>query len=134
MLKKVRVVGMDQTTVTLEGTLEILNPNDRDRRFSGYRFQLDVEGQRLLTGESNRPFDIPALESASITVPAVIRFQDLLTLNRKGLLTRDLNYLLFGTVFLDSWMGNLSLPFAYEDTLNLPDLLREKTRLFLQGL
>ncbi len=133
-LKSVRLVEIDESAVTLEGTLEIKNPNDLATKFSGYQYQLDVEGQRLSTGKSDHPFQIPALSSVSLTIPATVLLEDLTELGKKGIFNRDLVYVLKGTATLDSWLGKIPLPFSYQDTINLTDLIREKTRQFLQGL
>ncbi len=133
-LKTVHILEIDQSSVTLEGTLEIKNPNDLGTKFSGYQYQLDVEGQRLSTGESKQPFQIPALSTVTLTIPATVLFEDLMALGKKGIFNRDLIYVLKGTAILDSWLGKIPLPFSYQDTINLSDLLREKTRRFLQGL
>ena len=133
-LKDVQILDIDQSTLTLEGTLEIKNPNDLATKFSGYQYQLDVEGQRLSTGESNHPFQIPALSTVTLTVPATVLLEDLLALGKKGIFNRDLVYVLKGTAFLDSWLGKIPLPFSYQDTINLSDLIREKTKQFLRGL
>jgi LEA14-like dessication related protein len=132
-LKTVHILGIDQSAVTLEGTLEIKNPNDLSTRFSGFQYQFEVEGQRLSTGESSQPFQIPALKTVLIAIPATILFEDLFALGKKGILNRDLMYVLKGTAILDTWLGKIPLPFSYQGTLNLSDLLREKTRQFLQG-
>jgi LEA14-like dessication related protein len=133
-LKTVRILEIDRSSVSLEGTLEIKNPNDLGTKFSGYQYQLDVEGQRLTSGESNQPFQIPALGTVTIAIPATILFEDLMALGNKGILNRDLIYVLKGTATLDTWLGKIPLPFSYQDTINLSDLLREQTRRFLQGL
>ncbi len=133
-LKQVRILGLDQSAVDLEGTLEIKNPNDLAARFSGYDYQLDVEGQRLTTGNSRQPFQIPALGTVTMAVPATVLFDDLFAVARKGVFARDLVYVLKGTVVLDSFLGKIPLPFSYQDTINLSELLREKTHQFFQGL
>jgi len=130
-LKKVRITQINPEAVVLEGTLEIFNPNDLGLRFSGYDYQLTVEGQRLITGESDRPFEIGAQKSSIITLPAVIRFADLSALLEKDLFTRDIAYLLSGTVHLKSWIGTFDFPFSNQGTFNLSDLMREKAREFL---
>ena len=133
-LKKVQIIGMDQKTFSLEGTLEINNPNDLRSRFSGYQYRFDVEGQRLASGVSDRAFEVPALGTFSITVPATIQLEALQDLSQKEPFTRNLSYLLSGKVYLNSWLGKTSLPFSFEGSFNLADFLREKTRQFLQGL
>ncbi|MEW6186007.1 MAG: LEA type 2 family protein [Thermodesulfobacteriota bacterium] len=133
-LQDVNIVGMDRETLDLEGVLKIRNPNDLGAKFSGYQFQLEVEGQRLSQGESNRPFQIPASGAVTLAIPATVLWDDLLAVGRKGILGRDLVYVLKGTAFLDSILGKIPVPFSHQDTFNLADLLREKTRRFFQGL
>jgi LEA14-like dessication related protein len=132
-LKTVHILEIDQSSITLEGTLKIKNPNDLGTRFSGYQYQLDVDGQRLTTGESKQPFQIPALSTITLTIPATLFFEDLMALGKKGIFNRDLIYVLKGTAILESWLGKVPLPFSYQGTINLSDLLREKTRQFLLG-
>ncbi|MBI5605487.1 MAG: LEA type 2 family protein [Deltaproteobacteria bacterium] len=133
-LKRVRILDINQEAFSFEGVIEVSNPNDMSSRFSGYQYRLDVEGQRLATGESDQPFEVPAFGTFTIAVPATIRFQDLQALGKKDPFNRDLVYLLTGKVLLNSWLGKMSLPFSFEGTFNLADLLVEKTRRFLQGL
>jgi LEA14-like dessication related protein len=133
-LKTVHILEIDQSSVTLEGTLEIKNPNDLGTKFSGYQYQLDVDGQRVSTGESKQPFQIPALSTITLTIPATLLFEDLMALEKRGIFNRDLIYVLKGTATLDTWLGKIPLPFSYQDTINISDLLRENTRRFLQGL
>ena len=133
-LKKVQIIGMDQKTVSLEGTLEISNPNDLSSRFSGYQYGFDVEGRRLAAGESDRAFEVPAQGTFPIVVPATIQLEALQALSQKDPFNRDLSYLLSGKAYLNSWLGKIPLPFSFEGTFNLSDFLREKTRRFLQGL
>jgi LEA14-like dessication related protein len=132
-LKDVRIVGIDESAVDLEGILEIKNPNDLGARFAGYQYQLDVEGQHLSSEESHRPFQIPASGTVTLPIPARVLLDDLLALGKKGIFNRDLVYVLKGTVILDSKFGKFPLPFSHQGTFNLSDLLREKTRRFLQG-
>ncbi len=133
-LKKVQITGMDQKTFSIEGTLEIRNPNDLSSRFSGYQYRFDVEGQRLANGESDRAFEVPAQGTFSIAVPATIQLEALQDLSQKEPFNRDLTYLLSGKVYLNSWLGKIPLPFSFEGVFNLSDLLKEKTRRFLEGL
>jgi LEA14-like dessication related protein len=133
-LKKVRIIGVDQKTFSLEGTLEINNPNDLSSRFSGYQYRFDVEGQRLASGESDRAFEVPAQGTFSLVVPATIQLEALQDLSQKEPFNRDLSYLLSGKVYLNSWFGKMPLPFSFEGSFNLSDFLREKTSRFLQGL
>lgn len=133
-LKKIRILQIQPEGISLEGILEIRNPNETKSRFSGYRYQLEMEGQRVVTGESDQPFELPALGTTSITIPANVQFKDLEFLSNQELFNRDLFYRFTGTVSLDSWIGKLPLPFSYEGTINLSERLRQNVRDFLEGL
>ena len=133
-LQKVRILQVGPEALLLEGDLEIFNPNEGKKSFSGYRYQLEVEGQRLMSGESDQPFEIPARGTALISIPATIRYDDLSALSQKELRAGNLVYILSGTVLLKTWIGTIPLPFSYRNSVNLPNLLREKAREFLQGL
>lgn len=128
IVKKVRIILVTSEAILLEGTLEIVNPNNLGLRFSGYDYQLKVEGQRLITGQSDRPFEIGAQKRSLIALPATIRFDDLSAMLEKDLFSGDIVYLLSGTVHLKSWIGTVDYPFSHEGTLNLPDFMREKAR------
>jgi LEA14-like dessication related protein len=131
-LKQVRAIRVSSEFIELEGVLEIYNPNDTGRRFSGYKYTLEVEGQRLITGESNRPFEIQAQKKSVISLPATIRFNDLSALGKKDLFGRDISYLFSGTVQANSWFGTFPIPFSYQGTFNLSELLREKILEFME--
>jgi|GEM_PF-2369683 hypothetical protein len=132
-LKEVRIVGLDRAAVNLEGLLEIKNPNDLGAKFSGYRYRLEVEGQLVASEESRQPFRIPASGTVVLTIPARMAWEDLWTVAKKGGTGRDLVYLLKGTAFLDSPLGEIPLPFSRQGTFNLLELMRERARQALQG-
>jgi LEA14-like dessication related protein len=130
----VRLKGWDRTALFLEGKLEVFNPNDLSSRFSGYAFELELEGQRVLSGQSDQAFTVPAQEIFSVTIPVTILFKDLLALRRKELFNRELQYRFAGMVTLDSWFPGRSLPFSSEGTINLAEWLKGQVLDFLGGL
>lgn len=130
-LKKVRITRINPESIGLEGTLEIFNPNDTVLRFSGYDYQFSVEGQRLMVGESDQPFEIAAQNWTQITLPATIRFEDLKALAAKDPYNRDIAYRLWGTVHLHSFFGSVPISFSRQGTFNLSEYLREKAKEFL---
>jgi len=112
----------------------VFNPNDLSSRFSGYAFELELEGQRVLSGQSDQAFTVPAQEIFSVTIPVTILFKDLLALRRKELFNRELQYRFAGMVTLDSWFPGRSLPFSSEGTINLAEWLKGQVLDFLGGL
>jgi LEA14-like dessication related protein len=130
----IRIKGLDRSALVLEGKLEVFNPNELSTRFSGYIFRLDLEGQRVLGGQSDQAFTVPAQETFSVIIPATILFKDLLALSRKELLNRDLKYRIEGSVIVDSGISGLTLPFSSEGTINLSEWVKGQVRDFLGGM
>ncbi len=130
----VRITKVYQDSVYLEGTLRIYNPNDLAARVAGYRYRLEVEGRRLVGGESEKGFSIAPLTTFRLTIPGTIFFADLLVAGKKALAQDEIQYVLSGTLWMDTLMGKYPVPFSQEGKLNLSEILREKTRQLLQGL
>jgi len=133
-LRQVQIIQVYQNAVDLQATLEIYNPNAIGTRSTGYWYQMDVEGQKLAGGESNRPFDIPALKTFILTVPATLYFRDLTAPAGKNPFQDNLSYLFFGRVYLVTFFGKTTLPFSHQGLFNLSDYLRDQTRRLFQGL
>jgi LEA14-like dessication related protein len=130
----VRITNFYQDSVDLEGTLRIYNPNDLAARVAGYRYRLEVEGRRLVGGESEKGFSIAPLTTFRLTIPGTIFFPDLLVAGKNALAQDEIQYVLSGTLFIDTLMGKYPVPFSQAGKLNLSEILREKTRQLLQGL
>jgi LEA14-like dessication related protein len=133
-LEKLMVSRTYQNAFDLEGTLRVFNPNDVSAKVSGYRYRLEVEGRRLMGGESNLPFEIPPLKAFRVKVPGTVYYQDLLAAGDRALSGQAFRYTLSGTLLLDTLMGPYSVPFSQEGALNLSEILQEKTRQLFQGL
>jgi LEA14-like dessication related protein len=130
----VRVIHVYQDSIDLEGTLRIYNPNDLAAKVAGYRYRLDVEGRRLVSGESEKGFSIAPRATFRLTVPGTIFLGDLLAAGEKALARDEIQYVLSGTLLMDTLIGKYPVPFSQEGKLNLSEILREKTRQLLQGL
>ena len=130
----VRITNVYQDSIDLEGTLRIHNPNDLAAKVAGYRYRLDVEGRRLVNGESEKGFSIPPQATFRLTVPGTIFLADLLAAGKRGLAQDEIQYVLSGTLVMDTLLGKYPVPFSQGGKLNLFEILREKTRQLLQGL
>ena len=133
-LESLRVSRTYQEAFDLEGTLKVFNPNDISAKVSGYRYRLEVEGRRLMGGQSRQPFEIPPLKAFRVKVPGTVYYQDLLAAGNRALSGQAFLYTLSGTLFLDTFIGPYSVPFSQEGALNLSEILQEKTRQLFQGL
>jgi LEA14-like dessication related protein len=132
-LKKVTVTTIYQNAVDLEATLDIFNPNDTAGRVLGYRYQLDLEGHKMATGEDQQPFTVPAQKSSRLLIPATIHYKDLNAFFPEGLLKQNLKYVLSGTVFLEVFFWKHPVPFTYEGTINLAELVNDQIRSLFPG-
>jgi LEA14-like dessication related protein len=130
----VRVTNVYQDSIDLEATLRIYNPNDLAAKVAGYRYRLEVEGRRLVGGESEKSFSIAPRATFRLTVPGTIFLADLLAAGNKALAQDEIQYVLSGTLLMDTLIGKYPVPFSQEGKLNLSEILREKTRQLLQEL
>jgi len=133
-LESLRISRTYQNAFDLEGTLKVFNPNDVSAKVSGYRYRLEVEGRRLMGGESHLPFEIPPLKAFRVNVPGTVYYQDLLAAGDRALSGQVFRYTLSATLFLDTFVGPYSVPFSQEGALNLSEILQEKTRQLFKGL
>jgi LEA14-like dessication related protein len=133
-LENLRVSRTCEDGFDLEGTLKVFNPNDVGAKVSGYRYRLEVEGRRLMGGESRLPFEIPPLKAFRVKVPGTVYYQDLLAARDRAFSGQAFRYTLSGTLFLDTFFGPHPVPFSQEGVLNLSEILQEKTRQLFQGL
>jgi LEA14-like dessication related protein len=133
-VEAIRITNVYQDSLDLEGTLRIYNPNDLAAKAAGYRYRLDVEGRRLMGGESTQPFAIAPRGTFRLTIPGTIAFADLLGAANTALARDEIRYVLSGTMLLDTLIGKYPVPFSQEGKLNLSEILREQTRQILKGL
>ncbi len=99
--------------------LRLINPNNRAIKLNGLDFELEVNGQRLARGVSDRPFELPRLGDAETSVIVTTSLYDVL---RQAVLLGDrrttaLDYRLRGRLHLG--VGLLrSLPFDHRGSLS----------------
>ena len=132
-VEQVRITGIFQDAFDLEGTLRIVNPNEVQAKVAGYRYRLEVEGRRLVAGESDQGFPIAPRSAFRLTVPGTVYFQDLAAAGKKAMAQDEIRYRFSGTLLIDTLIGKYPIPFDQEGRLNLNQVLREKTRRFLEG-
>lgn len=133
-IEKLRVTRTYQDAFDLEGTLSIFNPNDIGAKVSGYRYRLEVEGRRLMAGESLQPFEIPPGKTFRVKVPGTVYYRDLQAVGNRALSGKEILYTFSGTLFLETFLGPQALPFSQKGALNPSEILQEETRRLFQGL
>jgi LEA14-like dessication related protein len=130
----IRITRVQQDSFEIEGNLRIFNPNEVSAEVLGYQYRMDVEGRRLVGGESAQSVPIASQDTFRVTIPGKVYFQDLMAAGKKALTWEEITYTFSGTVFIYTPIGKHPVPFAGEGQLNLSEILRAKTRQFLQGL
>lgn len=99
--------------------MHVQNPNPRALEVGGITYQIEVAGERLAYGESERDFVVPALGSADFDVSVTANAAGtLLKLVTGGMRSDALDYRLFGTVHLKSGLVR-NLPFEQRGRLDL---------------
>ncbi len=115
----------------LECTLLVDNPNPQDLRVLGYDYELKLEGQQVLQGESREEVTLPARGQALVTVPILLKLRALPGLLPSILKEEKLNYQVAGGVRLASLLGGFRVPFLFQGQMT-PKEGREQLRLFLK--
>ena len=115
----------------LECTLLVANPNPQDLRVLGYDYELQLEGQRVLQGESREEVTLPARGQAQVRVPILLKLRALPGLLPSILKEEKLNYQVAGGVRLASLLGGFRVPFHFQGQMT-PKEGREQLRLFLK--
>jgi LEA14-like dessication related protein len=132
-VEAVRIASVYQNGFDLEGILRIYNPNDLAAKVTGYRYRLEVEGRRLVGGESFQGFSIAPRSAFQLTIPGTIFFSDLLAAAHKAQTRDEISYVFSGTLSMDTLIGKYPVPFSLEGRLNLSEILQEKSRQLFQG-
>jgi len=115
----------------LECTLLVDNPNPQDLRVLGYDYELQLEGQPVLQGESREEVTLPARGQALVTVPILLKLRALPGLLPSILKEEKLHYQVAGGVRLASLLGGFRVPFHFQGQMT-PREGREQLRLFLK--
>ena len=107
-LASVELVGLGMVEQRLLLKLRVANPNDVDLTIKALEFSLEVNGEPLASGASERPLRVARQTDAQLDVGAVTRLGDLLKSLRAARRAAQLSYRVHGRVDLD---GYGSLPF-----------------------
>jgi LEA14-like dessication related protein len=95
----------------LECTLLVENPNPQDLRVLGYDYELRLEGQKVIQGESNAAVTLPARGRVLVRAPILVNLRALPRLLPAFLREEKLNYRIDGGVRLASLLGGFRVPF-----------------------
>jgi LEA14-like dessication related protein len=115
----------------LECNLLVDNPNPQDLRILGYDYDLQLEGQQVLQGESREEVTLPARGQVLVTVPILVKLRALPALLPSILKEEKLHYQVAGGVRLASLLGGFRVPFHFQGQMT-PKEGREQLRLFLK--
>jgi LEA14-like dessication related protein len=89
----VRLMGVDVGSLALDSAellfdFEIDNPNAQRLLLDGVAYRLSLEGERVLDGRRGQRLEIAAQDESRVTLPMVVRYDDLAralrTLRRQG--------------------------------------------------
>ena len=115
----------------LECTLLVENPNPQDLRVLGYDYVLQLEGRRVVQGESREAVTLPALGRTLVTVPILLKLKALPVILPAVLREQPLNYQISGGVRLASLLGGFRVPFQATGRMT-PKEGMEQLRLFMK--
>lgn len=115
----------------LECHLLVENPNPQDLRVLGYDYELRLEGQKVIQGESVEAVTLPARGQARVTVPILLKLKALPRLLPTLLQEEKLSYQIAGGVRLASLLGGFRVPFHAQGRVTPKEGL-EQLRLFMK--
>lgn len=115
----------------LDCTLLVENPNSQDLRVLGYDYQLQLEGRRVIQGESREAVTIPARGQTLVTVPILLKLKALPVVLPAILREQPVNYQISGGVRLASLLGGFRVPFQAAGRMRPKEGL-EQLRLFMK--
>ncbi|KPJ96506.1 MAG: hypothetical protein AMJ53_00525 [Gammaproteobacteria bacterium SG8_11] len=98
--------------------IHVDNPNPIGLTVQGLNYNLDINNKKLLSGSAQPGTEVPAREGVDLSVPVLIRYEDILD-GLQELLQKDtLDYALKGEIDL----GFFKLPYSTSGTIPLPQL------------
>ncbi|MDD3581849.1 MAG: LEA type 2 family protein [Desulfobacca sp.] len=95
-------------------TLLLDNPNPQPLKIQGFDYELWIEGQRLVQGESLEALNLPAQGQAKVVVPLLIKLPGIPKVLGALLQKPKIAYEIAGSVRLGPGMGLLKLPFRFQ--------------------
>jgi LEA14-like dessication related protein len=118
---KVEVQGVTPLAPTRDGwpltlTLHLTNPNSQAISISGYSYEIWLEGQQALTGQSRQGVSLPALGTATVNVPVLVKWQALPQVLPAVLARQRVRYEVVGGVGVPQLLG-FRVPFRFRGEL-----------------
>lgn len=107
----VRVVGLSAQNADLEVTLGVDNPNAIGLTLSRLSYELDLEDQRLIAGNTDRTSSVPAAGQGEVVIPISVSYPDLAAAYARVKGQDEVNYRIKGQVGIATPLGNLNLPY-----------------------
>lgn len=119
---KVTLKGLTLKAPKVEGwplacTLLLNNPNPEPLKLLGYDYEVWLEGQRVVQGESLETLTLPAQGEKTVEVPVFLKFPAIPEMLRAIFRERQLHYEIVGGFRLASLLGGLKVPFRFEGQL-----------------
>lgn len=120
-VESARIAGFDFDTAQLLVNLRVDNPNPVAIRVAGFDYELRLNGQRALAGDSAKRAQIPASGNGNVTVPITLTYRDLAR-QVANLRERDtIEYAIdLGIVVDMPLLGERRLPASASGTLPVP--------------
>ena len=105
-LKEVRITGIGLTGGTLDLALDVFNPNEY--RLRSTRLELGIDLERVHFGDAlmETPVELPAQQHTLVVVPVRSEWSGVSAGARGLLMKQAIAFVLTGTAFLDTPIGN----------------------------
>lgn len=121
-VQDMQVKAVSLSDMKLDFVLGVKNPNPVGISLSGMRYNLDVEGKSLLSGDNREKMKVGANGTSSVHLPLTLKYQDVFG-GLDALLKQDkVRYALNG----DLDFGLFRLPYSKEGVIDLPSMPQVK--------
>jgi len=80
--EQVEVAGLSFDQIDLVFTCSVKNPNSVGVQLAGFDYDFKVDSLTLLSGQEDRPLDVPAQGAGEIRLPLSLKFKDLYALSQ----------------------------------------------------
>jgi len=117
-VESVSLTQLDFDGARLVTRVVVENPNAVGITLDGFDYQLDVEGQRFLSGERDRALAVDAFDEARVELPLDVKFDDLFATYEDARDRDELAYRIRLTLsFTLPMVGTVSLPLEQTGTV-----------------
>ncbi|OPZ07194.1 MAG: Late embryogenesis abundant protein [candidate division BRC1 bacterium ADurb.BinA364] len=115
-----RIAGLDWAGIDLEFDLSIFNPYPMPLKAPRFRYDLAIEGARLLSQETPAVASLPARAEGKATLPVRIEFLELLDAVRSLKGANQFAYKLDGALLFNALGAERELPFSRQGQAPVP--------------